>query len=130
MDGAPASQKVILTQGSIDTEGLPFSNHQSGVTPIQTDWAVNIGEDGTGVYYDNGSAYNIAAHIDDVGIWRRAVTAKEANAIYAAGQSGKDLSQAVVAAAVPPLVTTPLLSQVAIPGETERFAPTSRGARP
>ena len=30
-----------------------------------------------------------------MGIWRRAVSAQEASAIYTAGQAGKDLSQAV-----------------------------------
>jgi hypothetical protein len=97
VDGVLASQGTMSIGGTIDTDGIPFSNHQSGVTPIQTAFAVNIGQDGTGVYYDNGGAHNIAAHIDDLGIWRRALSAKEAAAIYSAGQAGKDLSQAVVA---------------------------------
>lgn len=56
------------------------------------DKATNIGQDGTGTY---GSAFT-DADIDDVGIWRRVLTAQEVAAIYAAGQQGKDLSTAEV----------------------------------
>ncbi len=95
VDGTAVYQGTILTQGSIDTAGTPFSNDQ-GATSSQADWAVNLGQDGTGVYHDNGSAYNIGAKLDDLGIWRRALTPGEAAGIYAAGQAGKDLTQAQV----------------------------------
>src|SRR5207249_6399909 len=69
---------------------------RSTPTPtVQTTWAVNLGQDGTDVYYDNGGVTDIAAHIDDLGIWRRALTANEARGIYLAGLAGRDLSQAV-----------------------------------
>ncbi len=54
--------------------------------------ATNIGQDGTGTY---GSAFTDAA-FDDLGIWRRVLTAQEVAAIYAAGQERKDLSTAEV----------------------------------
>lgn len=54
--------------------------------------ATNVGQDGTGSY---GPAFT-DADIDDLGIWRRVLTAQEAAAIYAAGQKGQDLSKAVV----------------------------------
>jgi len=95
VDGALVNQSVMLVQGTIDTDTLLLSNEQ-GVPTAQTSFQVNIGQDGTGVYHDQGSAYNIGAKIDDLGIWRRALTAGEAAAIYNAGQAGKDLSQAVV----------------------------------
>jgi len=63
----------------------------------QPTWAVNIGQDGTGVYHDGGSAFDYNQMIDDVGIWRRALTANEALAIYRAGNAGLDFSQAVSA---------------------------------
>jgi hypothetical protein len=54
--------------------------------------ATNIGHDGTGTY---GSAFR-DADFDDMGIWRRVLTAQEVAAIYAAGQQGNDLSTAKV----------------------------------
>ena len=83
--------------GTIDTFALPFTDSQRDPfpsTPAQSAFAVNIGQDGTGNYADNGSAYNINAAIDDLGVWRRALTANEALAIYRGGQAGLDLSQA------------------------------------
>ncbi len=97
LDGVLVSKHPMDVFGSIDTFSLPFTNEQSVVTDNQTTWAVNIGQDGTGVYHDGGSAYDIDAMIDDLGIWRRALTAKEAAGIFAAGQSGKDLTQASTA---------------------------------
>jgi hypothetical protein len=98
LDGILVLKNAAAVQGSIDTLGLTFTNEQSVPSNNQTNWAVNIGQDGTGVYHDGGSAYDINAKIDDLGIWRRALTPKEAAAIFAAGQSGEDLTKAVVGA--------------------------------
>jgi Concanavalin A-like lectin/glucanases superfamily/Immunoglobulin domain len=99
LDGVLATKHPMELAGSIDTFGTPFSNSQgtNGVAlpDNQSTWAVNIGQEGTGLYTDRGSAYNIDAKIDDVGIWRRALTANEAAGIYAAGMAGKDLSQVI-----------------------------------
>jgi hypothetical protein len=81
-DGILTSTRPDLTTGSIDTDGLGY--------------AVNIAQDGRGIYTDGGSAGITNALIDDVGIWRRAISPQEAQAIYTAGQGGKDLSQATV----------------------------------
>jgi hypothetical protein len=72
--------------GSLDTDDLGMQ--------------VNIGQDGTGTY---GSYLD--AYIDDFGVWRRALTAQEALAIYTAGLSGKDLTQAAVVGKVPPSIS-------------------------
>jgi hypothetical protein len=53
-----------------------------------TDYATNIGQDGTGTY---GSVFT-DADIDDLGIWRRTLTVQEVAGIYQAGLAGKDLS--------------------------------------
>lgn len=90
-DGALTSTRPDLTTGSIDTDSLGY--------------AVNIAQDGRGIYTDVGSAGITNALIDDVGIWRRAISAQEALAIYTAGQNGKDLSQAMVATKVTLSVT-------------------------
>ncbi len=114
VDGALVNRNIMVTQGSIDSFALPFTNEQGpggGAAPNnQTAWAVNIGQDGTGVYHDQGSAYNIGAKIDDLGIWRRALSAGEAAAIFTAGHAGKDLSQAVVSQAPPKVLIQAALS--------------------
>jgi hypothetical protein len=134
VDGNPIGTRTMVTQGTIDTLALPFKNEQgsggSSLATGQTNWAVNIGQDGTGVYHDQGSAYNIAGHIDDVGIWRRALTPKEASGIYVAGLAGKDLSQAVVAAVVPPTISSDPISQVVSAGGNATFTVTAAGTAP
>jgi phospholipase C len=95
LDGVLVDKTRAILDGPVDTFDLPFSYASPGSTK-QTAWAVNIGQDGTGVYYDKGGAYAIGAKIDDLGIWRRALTANAARAIYAAGLEGKDLSQATI----------------------------------
>jgi hypothetical protein len=60
--------------------------------------AVNIGQDGTGLYTDGDSGAAVDMVVDDLGMWSRALTGSEASAIYAAGQAGKDLSQAAIGA--------------------------------
>ncbi len=64
----------------------------TGGQTIDTGLATNIGQDGTGSYTDGSSGVTWTnALIDDVGIWRRAITGSEALAIYQAGLAGRDL---------------------------------------
>jgi hypothetical protein len=93
VDGVLQSKHAMTAVGSIDTLALPFNYAGDN----QTNWAVNVGQDGTGIYNDGGSAYDINALIDDLGVWRRALTAHEAAGIYTAGLQGKDLTQALTA---------------------------------
>ncbi len=93
VDGLLRSKHPMTAVGSVDTLGLPFSYAGDN----QTNWAVNVGQDGTGTYTDGGSAYDINAKMDDLGIWRRALTANEASAIYEAGLKGEDLTHAASA---------------------------------
>jgi hypothetical protein len=86
-DGVLTITKPDLTTGNIDTDDLGYG--------------VNIGQDGQGNYTDNGGAGITNALIDDVGIWRRALSSQEASAIYTAGQSGNNLALAVVAPMAP-----------------------------
>ncbi len=92
LDGALVSKHPLSVAGTVDTFGTPITDHQQ-VSLAQSEWAVNIGQDGTGIYTDGTGAHDIDAKIDDVGIWRRALTSNEASAIYNAGVAGKDLSQ-------------------------------------
>lgn len=95
VDGVLVNQKAMNLSGTVDTSGIPFTHTGGPAAPLQSAFAINIGEDGSGVYTDGGSAYNINALVDDLGIWRRALTSNEAKAIYSAGLSGKSLAQAV-----------------------------------
>jgi hypothetical protein len=52
-----------------------------GVGDIDSQLDFNIGQDGSGLYPEEGSA-----DIDDLGIWRRALTQAEAQGIYLVGQ--------------------------------------------
>ncbi len=64
--------------------------------------AWNIGTDGSGLYSTVGGGHDgpgisvTNAMIDDVGVWRRAISPQEALAIYNGGNAGQTLAQAVV----------------------------------
>ncbi|MEI8040046.1 MAG: immunoglobulin domain-containing protein [Verrucomicrobiota bacterium] len=66
--------------GSADTDGIGFS--------------VSIGQDGTGRYTDGGSVSHIDCLIDDLAIWRRVVTDREAMGIFNAGLRTNTVDQA------------------------------------
>lgn len=66
LDGNLVNVTPLLTLGTIDTA-----------------LNVNIGQDGTGAYTDGGSV-NMTGMIDDVAVWRRALSAIEAKAIATA----------------------------------------------
>ncbi len=85
--------------GSLETDGL-VNPPRSGVPG--PDWAINLGEDGTGYYATNNGA-GIDCLMDDVGIWRRALTGSEVQEIYTkASVSGQTLDQEPVFASVLP----------------------------
>ncbi|HTI73215.1 MAG TPA: LamG-like jellyroll fold domain-containing protein, partial [Candidatus Limnocylindria bacterium] len=95
VDGKLTDRTPAAISGTIDTLELPF-NSGGSIPTSQHTWAVNIGQDGTGAFLYNGSASAVGVKIDDLGIWRRALTSKEAEAIYAAGLAGQDLTHATV----------------------------------
>ncbi len=65
----------------------------AGGQTIDSGLATNVGQDGTGEYTDGSSDVKWTnALIDDVGIWRRALSANEVLGIYQAGQSGQNLA--------------------------------------
>ncbi len=66
LDGVPVNSRALPPGRSFDT----------------TD-NIMVGQDPTGLYAETGSA-----DIDDIAVWRRALTTYEAQSIYAAGTSG------------------------------------------
>ncbi|MBN8248186.1 MAG: hypothetical protein J0L84_12170 [Verrucomicrobia bacterium] len=113
VDGAEVNRTPLYVEGTVDTADLPFQ-HSSPRSTRQPGWAVNIGQDGTGVYFDQGGASALGARMDDLGIWRRALTAFEASAIFQAGRDGLNLAQARIA---------PQLFIVTDRGQAELFWP-------
>ncbi len=76
VDGNLDSSNPITTAGNINTDDIPL--------------AFNIGQDGTGVYTDGGSA-QIEFVMDDFAVWSRALSAGDVAAIALGGAAGKSL---------------------------------------
>ncbi|HVY70595.1 MAG TPA: LamG domain-containing protein, partial [Verrucomicrobiae bacterium] len=69
-----------LDGAMIGTVSLAASANDVGTIP---GLALNVGQDGTGVYNVNGAGIN--SPFDDIGIWRRALTAEEIGWVYSKG---------------------------------------------
>ena len=91
--------------------------------------AVNIGQDGTGRYSDGNSVGISDLMVDDVGIWRRVITAAEARAILEAGRAGKDLASVASVPEGPSFSRQPV-SKEAFAGETIALRVLPRGTSP
>lgn len=85
-------------------DGALVDTRSLGTSPTSVDSGLptNIGQDGTGTYTDDGNASG-SGFIDDVGIWRRVLSASEISRIRMAGLGGTNL------ASVPDLVNTNLI---------------------
>lgn len=77
LDGAPVYQAPLAAIGDIDNNDLGY--------------VLNIGQDGTGYYFP----YIPDGTIDDLGIWRRALSEYDAQSIYLVGRdAGRTFDQA------------------------------------
>ncbi len=79
---------------------------------IDSGLPTNIGQDGTGAYTDGGGV-EIDALMDDVAIWRRAVTAFEIQRIYQFGTNGVKVSE------IPDPAGATLASTIPVNGATD-----------
>lgn len=82
LDGVQIDDRLIA---QLDDEGNPIP----GV--IDSGFAVVLGQDGTGSYWDSNLQGSFELGLDDLGIWQRALNPEEAALIYTFGQRGKDL---------------------------------------
>ena len=118
LDGRPLAPTIwkATQSGSVDTDTLGYTRTIN--VPPSTDFTgnltVNLGQEGTGWYNDKNGGAITNGLMDDVGIWRRALSAQEALAIYTAGQAGHDLSQAVQPVSISPLAITQAGSNVSL----------------
>ena len=118
LDGRPLAPVIwkATQSGSVDTDTLGYTRNIN--VPPNTDFTgnltVNLGQDGTGWYNDKNGGAITNGLMDDVGIWRRALSAQEALAIYTAGQAGHDLSQAVQPVSISPLAIAQAGSNVSL----------------
>jgi hypothetical protein len=86
MRGLPGSGTVYLDGIQVFTAPITSTGELNIGLPV------NIFQDGTGVYTNqqgppNGANWDLAA-MDDLGIWRRAITADEVTLIYTLGLQG------------------------------------------
>ena len=94
VDGVLVNSAAWVPTGSVDTDVADLGS-TSDVGPH----TINIGQDGAGDY-SVGTSGMTNVLMDDLGIWRRALSPQEAAAIFAAGQAGQNLTQAAVATAL------------------------------
>lgn len=78
---------TYVNGGLVDTRSLG-----NAPTTVDSGLPTNIGQDGTGTYTDGGTVSGSGA-IDDLGIWRRVLSAAEIGRIYEAGLGGTNLSE-------------------------------------
>ncbi len=109
LDGVPVSTNAVA--GDLDSLDTP-----AGL-------ATNIGQDGAGTYTDNSAVGITDGQIDDLAIWRRAVTAQEVSAIHARGLQGAGLIPAPPSAAAPAIQVSRGSSSLTIswPSSTDGF---------
>jgi hypothetical protein len=97
-DGQWHHYAVVFVRGLPGSGTIYLDGIQTFSAPITSTGEINIGlplnifQDGTGTYTDQGAAPDGAnwdtAAMDDLGIWRRAITADEVNLIYTMGLQG------------------------------------------
>ncbi len=75
---------VLVNTGNMAPDaGQPVGS----LDAVDSSYLINLGQDGTGVYTDGGSA-EVDVLMDDFAIWRRLLTANEAAGIFSWGQQG------------------------------------------
>ena len=82
----------------------PLAATTGNIDTLSFGYAVNVGQDGTGLYTDSGNAQMIGLLMDDLGIWTRVLSASEVGAIYQGGLIGSNIVQVVTK--LPPTVST------------------------
>lgn len=122
-----AGEVVTYLDGvSVDERDVSASANNVSTPP---GLALNIGQDGTGRYTDGNSVQVLDLSMDDVGVWRRVLTAREAKAIYEAGKAGQPLVTVASTPEAPTLVKQPIDQEAAAGGDvTFRVLP--RGTSP
>ena len=93
VDGNLVNSTAWNSTGSVDTDVVDLGESAPGPRTI------NIGQDGAGDY-SVGSSGMTNVLMDDLGIWRRAISPTEAAAIYNAGLAGQTLAQAAIVTAI------------------------------
>src|SRR5436190_7042979 len=106
VDGNLLRTTAWTLTGSVDTSGADYTRTITNNPNFSGPHRVNIGQDGTGWYNDKDGGAITNGLIDDVAIWRRAVSPQEALAIYNAGQAGQTVDQAPTPGSLGLITTT------------------------
>jgi hypothetical protein len=108
-----ASTAVIYQDGQVTPpQAVEASAASSAIGNINVPYPANIGQDPTGTYNGGWATYPITVgpfYIDDLGVWKRALTSLEAESIYLAGSAGISFTGAGPTNSVPPTPTIALL---------------------
>jgi hypothetical protein len=123
--------KTYVDGALVDTTSMA-PNSGVAISSLDTDelgLSVNLGQDGTGAYTDNGAnTPAIDMLMDDLGIWKRVLTPEEIASIYVQGLAGKDLTTASGHEVVlPPTITASPVSQAISAGATASLSVTATG---
>lgn len=105
-DGALLRNTPWTLTGTSDTADINYTRTITNNPNFGGPHAINVGQDGTGWYNDKNGGAITNGMIDDLGIWRRALSPQEALAIYTAGQAGQDISQVAQPASAGPITLT------------------------
>ena len=81
------SQVSIYQDGILARAYKISGTSTAAATDIDTGLPATIGQDPTGLYQETG-----AGEMDDLGVWRRALTPLEAASIYTAGANGQSFA--------------------------------------
>ncbi len=122
-----AGEVVTYLDGiSVDERDVSASLNNVDTPP---GFATNIGQDGTGRYTDGNSVQIDDLAMDDLGIWRRALTSTEARAIREAGLAGRSLDT-VVSTPEPPVLVRQPTDQAVVAGDALVLRVLPRGSSP
>ena len=86
---ARAGNMSVYKDGAL-VAAVSLSGTQGDIDPYDLGNTINIGQDGTGLYQSTSFNYSNLL-MDDMGIWRRELSAGEVNQIYAYGSGGTNI---------------------------------------
>jgi len=93
------NQQAIIYQNGTNSKSFKISGTSTAAADtVDTGQAAAIGQDPTGIYAETG-----AGEIDDLGVWKKALTPLEAASIYAAALNGHSFTDAPFSLGIAPV---------------------------
>ncbi|MBI4326691.1 MAG: immunoglobulin domain-containing protein, partial [Chloroflexi bacterium] len=117
-----------IYQNGVELGAVPYDGTLINPPPMSS-LAIGSKTDDSGLAPDFEMPGFWQGRIDDLGLWTRGLTPDEILAVYAAGRNGRPLTEAVVGAVAPVIVTTPQ-GQTQPDGGTALFTVIATGTSP